>query len=255
MWSQLFLNVVKGFESSGKYQADPPFPHAILDGVFDPKAIDEVVANFPKPDPSWWKYDNPLERKFAKDNLHDEHPAIQEIVAKLQSNVFVSFIERLTGIRGLIVDHSLRGGGLHQIARGGKLDIHADYNVHPVTGLDRRVNVLLYLNPEWKEEWGGQLELWSGNASGLIKCERSILPTLGRLVVFSTTDNSYHGHPDPLTCPEGITRKSIALYYYSNGRPEEERSEPHSTIYMKRPEDPDSIEIDELRAKRTKGRL
>lgn len=255
MFSRLFLNAVKGFEATPKYASDPPFPHAVMDGVFEDHAIQSVYNNFPKPDESWWKYDNALERKFAKDDLSGEHFTVQEIVAKMQSRMFVEFIEKLTGIEGLIVDHTLRGGGLHQIARGGKLDIHADYNVHPVTKLDRRVNVLLYLNPGWKEEWGGTLELWSSNDSGLIKCERKVVPTLGRLVVFSTTDNAFHGHPDPLNCPEGITRKSIALYYYTNGRPESERSAPHSTIYKKRPGDPEDASIDQLRAERAKGRL
>ena len=124
------------------------------------------------------------------------------------------------------------GGGLHQIERGGYLKIHADFNRHPKFNLDRRLNLLLYLNENWKEEYGGHLELWNNQMTA---CVRRISPIFNRCVIFNTTDFSYHGHPEPLTCPEHVTRKSLALYYYSNGRPETERSRPHGTLTQTRP--------------------
>jgi Rps23 Pro-64 3,4-dihydroxylase Tpa1-like proline 4-hydroxylase len=152
----------------------------------------------------------------------------------------------------LVVDCQLNGGGLHQITRGGKLDVHIDYNYHPVTKLDRRLNVLLYLNSEWDSHWKGELELWDSDVQN---CPTRILPTSNRLVVFSTTEESNHGHPEPLQCPPDRTRKSIALYYYSNGRPEHETVPPHSTIFKRRPCDPVDQEQERLRELRSLKRL
>lgn len=159
----------------------------------------------------------------------------------------LDFLERLTGISGLIPDPYFTGGGVHQIERGGHLGVHADFNVYERLRLDRRLNLLLYLNRDWQEEWGGHLELWN---SGMTTCERRVLPIFNRCVIFSTTDSSYHGHPDPLRCPPHRTRRSLATYYYSNGRPVEEQSDGHSTLFRERPHE--SIM---LRSSRTARRL
>jgi hypothetical protein len=258
MFSDKFRDTLKSKVSTDTlaalYRDGKPFPHLILDDCLSGYDVWRVSEQFPKPDVSWWEYSNPLERKFAKDDLSEESDSIQKVVATLQSRQFTTFLEKVTGISGLIVDQNLRGGGLHQIARGGKLDIHLDYDVHPITKLDRRLNVILYLNHDWPSDWGGALELWSGNASGLIRCERKIAPTLGRLVVFATDGLAYHGHPDPLECPEGVTRKSIALYYYTTPEELSDRTG-HSTIYMRRPQDPDTEQMRNLRDERAKGRL
>jgi hypothetical protein len=124
--------------------------------------------------------------------------------------------------------------------------------VHPNLKLDRRVNLILYLNPGWRDEWGGHLELWNKE---MTECQAKIPPLLGNMAIFNTTSESYHGHPDPLMCPEGTIRKSIALYYWTNGRPESEQRPQHSTIYKKRPGDPDDAELDKLREQRAKGRI
>jgi Rps23 Pro-64 3,4-dihydroxylase Tpa1-like proline 4-hydroxylase len=244
-------NQIEAFNK--KYLSADPFPHIVLDDLFDDEKLFEVVEHFPDPgDTQWWRYDNVLERKLAKDDVSELHHSIRGLINELQERRFVQFLERLTGISGLITDHSLNGGGLHQIIRGGKLDIHADYNYHPISRLDRRLNVLLYLNEQWSADWGGNLELWDKDMS---RCVKSIRPLFNRLVVFSTTDTAYHGHPDPLQCPEHESRKSIALYYYTNGRPEHERSLPHSTIFKRRPLDPVIEEYEELRHKRAIRRV
>lgn len=180
------------------------------------------------------------------------HPVLREILLEMNSGAFIKFLEKLSGIEGLIPDPFYNGGGIHRIERGGKLDVHADYNVHPVTRLDRRVNVLLYLNRDWKDEYGGCLELWDKEMTA---AKARILPVFNRFAMFSTTDWSYHGHPDPLSCPEDKARMSFALYYYTNGRPENEKSEPHSTIYKKRPQDITTEEIEKMREDRSKSRL
>ena len=152
----------------------------------------------------------------------------------MNSAPFLEFLKILTGISPLISDPRLEGGGLHQIERNGFLKIHADFNVHPLYKLDRRLNLLIYLNKDWEEAYGGHFELWDREMS---RCIEKILPTFNRMVVFSTTDYSYHGHPDPLTCPPDRYRRSLALYYYTNGRPEEEKSATHSTLYQQRPKE------------------
>ncbi len=108
------------------------------------------------------------------------------------------------------------------------------FNRHEKLQLDRRLNLLIYLNKDWKEDYGGYFEMWN---TEMTRCEKKVLPIFNRCVIFSTTDFSYHGHPEPLTCPEGWTRKSLALYYYSNGRPAEEISGDHSTLFKARPQE------------------
>ena len=148
--------------------------------------------------------------------------------------MFLKFLEELTGITNLISDPSFRGGGLHSIYRGGKLGVHVDFNKHEQYGLDRRLNLLLYLNKDWREEYGGHIELWDREMK---ECVRSYLPKFNRVVIFTTTSASFHGHPEPLSCPEHMNRKSMALYYYTNGRPEEGIEECHSTVFKLRPDE------------------
>ena len=153
----------------------------------------------------------------------------------LNSEPFLEFLQILTGIQEpLISDPYFVGAGQHEIKKGGLLKVHADFNKHPTLHLDRRINVLVYLNKDWKEEYGGCFELWNEDMS---KCGKKILPYFNRIAIFNTTDFSYHGHPDPLNCPEDRSRKSLALYYYSNGRPNHEINlglENHSTLFKPR---------------------
>jgi hypothetical protein len=214
------------------YAAAHPFPHAVFDGFLPEQVLDDVLAEFPRPDQDWFAFESPLERKLASKDDSIMGPATRGLLWALNSPAFVEFLERLTGIPALVPDPHFDGGGLHQIEPGGHLKVHADFNRHPRTHLERRLNVLLYLNRDWKDEYGGALELWNQDMSS---AEQRILPYFNRVVVFSTTSTSYHGHPDPLNCPEGRTRKSIALYYYSKDRPAEEEAGAHNTLFRARP--------------------
>jgi hypothetical protein len=214
----------------GRYQTADPFPHIVLDGLFEDAALEGVLAEFPKPEEMrWMHFDSATEKKLG---FYHEHstlsPGVRAFLDALNGYEMLLWLEALTGIEGLIPDPYFGGGGLHQIESGGFLKIHADFNVHPKLKLDRRANLLVYLNHDWQEEWGGHLELW--NASMTERRQR-IAPTFNRTVVFSTTDTSFHGHPHPLQTPAGVTRKSVSLYYYTAGRPVEERSAPHDTIF------------------------
>jgi 2OG-Fe(II) oxygenase superfamily len=216
-----------------EYRTAQPFPHLVLDGLFDPDLLRAIIDEFPKPgDIEWIAYKSVREIKLASNR--DEHfgPLTRILLYHLNSAPFLSFLSEVAGIEGLVADSYFDGGGMHQIQRGGKLAIHADFNRHPMTGLDRRLNALLYLNPDWREEYGGHLELWDSDMTG---CVRKVLPVFNRMIVFGTTDCTYHGHPDPLACPEGMTRKSLALYYFSKGRPAEEVTNGHTTLFRERP--------------------
>jgi Rps23 Pro-64 3,4-dihydroxylase Tpa1-like proline 4-hydroxylase len=218
------------------YTSAKPFPHIVLENFFDPNLVDGILEEFPKPDAiRWQRFDNANEVKLASAAEASFGPLTRLFLYHLNSITFLEFLSRVTGIDNLIPDPRFEGGGLHQIVRGGKLGVHADFNKHAVYGLDRRLNLLLYLNKGWDEEYGGHLQLWNRD---MTRCEARVAPLFNRVMIFSTTDFTYHGHPDPLQCPEGMTRKSLALYYFTKGRPADEISGEHSTIFRARgPED------------------
>ena len=186
-----------------------PFPHVVFDNFFDPALLDHVLREFPAPGAiRWQRFDNAHEIKLASAAEASFGPVTRLLFYHLNSATFLQFLSAVTGIENLIPDPSFEGGGLHQIVRGGKLGVHADFNKHGQYGLDRRLNLLLYLNKDWTEEYGGNLELWDRQ---MTRCEARVLPIFNRVMVFGTTDFTYHGHPDPLQCPEGMTRRSLAL--------------------------------------------
>ncbi|MGC1393044.1 MAG: 2OG-Fe(II) oxygenase [Coleofasciculaceae cyanobacterium] len=221
-------------ENHESYQQAKPFPHVVIDDFLPEFILDNILTEFPKAgDIDWQKFENKAEKKLANKHERNMGDHTRALLYQLNSSTFIEFLETLTGIKGIIPDPHFEGGGLHQIEKGGYLKMHVDFNRHTELNLDRRLNLLLYLNKDWQKEYGGYLELWDKE---ITKCEKKILPIFNRLVIFTTTDFTYHGHPEPLTCPEGWTRKSLALYYYTNGRPAEEISgKAHSTIFRARP--------------------
>lgn len=216
------------------YSQAEPFPHIVIDDFLPESILELVLKEFPSPQKIDWKtFDNPAEKKLASTSESQMGENTKRLLWQLNSSLFIDFLEELTGIDGIIPDPHFVGGGLHQIERGGYLKIHADFNRHKRLCLDRRLNLLIYLNKDWQEEYGGHFEMWDTNMTG---CEKKILPIFNRCVIFNTTDFSFHGHPQPLNCPEDRTRKSLALYYYSNGRPDYETSGKHSTLFKDVPE-------------------
>lgn len=216
------------------YASAEPFPHAVFDGLFPEDVLDEIRGQFPPVDsPVWKEYENYHEVKQETQGEEHVSEAISQALYQFNSAPFLQFLERLTGIDNLLPDPYFLGGGLHQIPTGGKLGIHADFSQHGRLPLHRRVNALLYLNRDWREEWGGALELWDRDR---VACRRRIFPNFNRLAVFTITDWSFHGHPDPMTCPPDVTRKSIALYYFTVDRPPGETMPGKiSTLFVPRP--------------------
>ncbi len=215
------------------YQQALPFPYAQFDDFLEPAAARSAMGAFPKvQDQGWIHYVHVNEKKHGLNKMESIPPYLQEVIRALNSDAFVQHLSALTGIPGLKADPSLEEGGLHQSQRGGYLNIHADFTVHPhKRNWRRRVNLLLYLNEGWKPEYRGDLELWSRDIKA---CEARISPVFNRCVIFNTDEDSYHGLPEPIACPEDMTRKSIALYYFTE---EAVRPKKRATNYRARPGD------------------
>ena len=238
-----------------------PFSHIMFENFFNEDFLTEILNNFPDLE----KMDNSMEfntksdkKKFAT-NLEFNYPEkIHNFISFLNSYQFINFLQKLTGIEEkLIPDPYFFGGGLHQIKKGGFLKVHADFNYHPQMKLDRRLNVLIYLNKNWKDDYGGSLQLWD---SKMTRCEKKILPVFNKSVIFSTTDLSYHGNPDKINHPENISRKSIAMYYYTNGRPSNEINfklgeSAQNTLYQKRDGHEDNFDRNRIEFKKIFGKF
>jgi len=197
-----------------QYQTAAPYPHIVLENFLENWAAGKCLTEFPGiKDTGWIHYVHYNEKKHGLNKMDMLPLFIAKVIEELNSKVFLQWLERLTGIPNLLTDEVMEGGGLHQSKRGGFLNIHADFTVHPHHRTwQRRINVLVYFNPEWLAEYGGALELWERDIS---RCVEKILPIFNRCVIFNTERDTYHGHPDPMTCPEQTTRKSLALYYFT----------------------------------------
>jgi Rps23 Pro-64 3,4-dihydroxylase Tpa1-like proline 4-hydroxylase len=221
-----------------EFQSAKPFKHLVIENLFRPQFLQAVHDDFyPPNDPRWHRFKDPSRQvKLMLQSEYQLPPSVKDLIRELNAEPFLRQLSVLTGIEGLIPDPYLVGGGMHQLLRGGKLAVHADFNKHTLMKLDRRLNLLVYLNEDWPDDYGGHLELWDRD---MTRCEKRISPVFNRTVVFLTDDFSYHGNPDPVNCPEERGRKSVALYYYTNGRPAEELSPDgdHTTLFRERPDE------------------
>ncbi len=211
------------------YTENKPWPHIVIDDFIDPECLERVREEAIAVDRAR-RYAKFLDTKtthnkfaFAPDIVG---PETSRLVNFLNSGAFVSYLEKLTGISGLLTDPSYFGGGLHKIQAGGFLEVHADFNHLKRYNLERRLNLLLYLNKDWLPSYNGELELWDRPCMERVA---SVAPLFNRCVVFSTTKESLHGHPTPLATPADVDRMSIALYYYTNTW--EPAAQEHSTLY------------------------
>ena len=198
--------------------------------------LEQVLTEFPdlsKLKGTVTQFNNSKEIKLAGKGMQVLSPAALELDTYLQSDLMMSWLNELTRIKEpLISDPYLSGGGYHEIKTGGLLKVHADFNKHPKLDLDRRLNLLIYLNEDWKDEWGEALQLFEQDMDRAIQ---TVYPRFNTAVLFTTTDYTYHGNPDRLKCPEDRSRKSLAYYYFSTGRPQSETSSGvHGTIFKER---------------------
>jgi len=219
---------------AGRYGQGHPCPHVFLPDFLNHEIAAAMAEQFPGPaSDAWTQYKHANENKLGMAKRQLFPPAIAAVTDELNSPRFVDWISRLTGIPNLMADPMLEGGGLHQSGAGGYLNVHTDFSMHHFhTNWRRRVNLILYLNPGWREEWGGALELWEQKMTG---CAAKYPPLFNQALIFTTDERSLHGFPEPLTCPAGVSRKSLALYYYTIER--DKKVVAHSTDYFPRPQD------------------
>ncbi len=221
-------------ELAARYRAAAPFPSIGLPDFLDAPTALALAREFPRPDdPAWIQYKHYNENKQGTSDRARFPPLIGRAIDAFNAPEFVAWVSALTGIPGLEADPALAGGGMHQTESQGYLHVHADFTHHPYRHeLRRRVNLILYVNEGWDPAWGGAIELWNRSMAG---CEARFPPLLNHAVVFSTTEHSYHGYPDPIACPPTVTRNSLALYYYT--REDAARTPVRSTRYQARPGD------------------
>jgi hypothetical protein len=201
-------------ELAPAYRVAAPFPHAVIDGLVPDDVIGGLLDEFPGlDDAAWTRHHDRHQRKLQGHRRELHGPLTRQIIDQFMSAEFLAFLEALTGIEGLITDPSMLGGGLHQTGPAGYLNIHTDQTYEPRLRLERRVNMILYLNRDWSSSYGGDLELWDADRRS---CVTTIAPLDGRMVVFNTDTPSWHGHPRPLNCPTGTSRRSVALYYFTS---------------------------------------
>jgi hypothetical protein len=219
---------------SKQYAANQPLPHVLVRDFIDSDLAAAAAKEFPHAgSQEWIQYKHVNEKKLGLTRRDIFPKVLREIVDELNSSQFVEWLTRLTGISGLMADPSLEGGGLHQSTRGGFLNLHTDFSHHRHYGnWKRRVNLILYLNPGWQREWGGEIEFWDKR---MRSCLVKYPPLLNHALIFNTDDRFFHGFPEPVQCPENQARKSLALYYYT--RESDLKIVPRSTDYRPRPED------------------
>lgn len=215
------------------YQSKKPFRYVVIENFFIPDKAEIILQNYPAIKEGKWDGTTYIDQKnkFRKTKF-EENSVMDRVFRELNSPEFLSWLQDVTEMEDtLIGDDELFGGGLHQSINGAFLNVHVDYNIHPKTHFHRRLNVLVYMNKDWKDEYEGHLELWD-LSEGHKKLLGKYAPTFNRCVIFETNEISFHGHPKPLKTPPDVNRKSLATYYYTKTRPEHEIASDHNTIYV-----------------------
>lgn len=224
------------------YQSGEPYHHICIDNFLPMDVVEQVrtdLNNLPDSERGFDAAEEKLKSQYNPDRL----PAYsRSLFHAFNSRAFLLFLEEMTGIPHLIPDPYFVGAGIHKTLNGGYLNIHADFNVHKHMRVERRLNVLIYLNPPWQEDWGGSFEIWDKQMTSKMA---SFAPTENRMVCFSTGSDTFHGNPEPVNHPEGLPRQSIALYYYT-ATWDDSRLE-HTTIFKPRP---GSKDVSDAREKR-----
>jgi Rps23 Pro-64 3,4-dihydroxylase Tpa1-like proline 4-hydroxylase len=219
-----------------QFRSASPFPHICIDDFLDRSLAREASQAYPsysralKLGQSFSAVNENL--KVQVSDQREFPPPVKRLSDALSSPEFLRDLSAITGIERLLWDEQLTGGGMHQTASSGHLDVHVDFNRTP-RGLFRRLNILLYLNPVWKAEWGGVLELWDGHVK---QCHHALMPVLNRCVIFETSEHSFHG-VTAVRCPPSIVRKSFAAYYYTAEPGHAYAGFDHSTRFKARPQE------------------
>lgn len=201
-----------------RFETAQPFPYVVIDNLFQPSFLDRVLSDYGAGFGDWVRYNTRDEVKTGTRPNAKLGAGSRAYFDVIQRGQFTQFLSAVSGIQGLLPDPTLFGGGLHEIAPGGRFSVHTDFNKHPVTALDNRLVFITYLNKGWEASWGGALELWDSVSK---QCVDEVVPVFGRSILFAHSNASLHGHPNPVATPDGRKRRSVAAYYYTNGGVEE----------------------------------
>jgi len=199
-------------ELQKSYQNNTPFPHIVISSAIDQDMLNDIAEEVNNFQPKAQKKFYGSIKKFSESKIDILPKKTQKLLAFLNSDEFLKGITRITGIDNLISDPNYEGGGIHRTHKGGFLKVHTDFNWSFELKAYRRVNVIIYLNKDWKDDWGGECEFWSYDRETEVK---KVKPLFNNLVIFDTNDFTFHGHPFPLKCPKDCSRDSIAVYYYT----------------------------------------
>ena len=195
-----------------EFKSAEPFESVVIDNFLNKEYAEQLYKVFPENFNDWYVYENPIEVKYAFDDINRLESPLRDYFYYLSTPDIVSLFSYISGIKELEYDEYLHGAGLHSHPRHGRLQIHLDYEKHPYSGKERRLNIILFLSKDWKEEWNGHNELWG---SDLKKCIRKTAVKFNRAIIFKTNDISFHGLPEKIKCPPSLFRKSLAYYYVS----------------------------------------
>lgn len=212
------------------YSTKRPFPYGCYDNFLNSAILDGVLedlSSLPPPESNFDRAQEKFKTSYSPERLPSH---TRRLLYAMNSRPVIAFLEALTGIKGLIPDPYFMGGGIHVVSNGGHLDIHADFNHHVIMNLERRINVLIYLNKDWKKEYGGSFEIWNDDMSERVE---SFEPIFNRMCCFNTGSRSWHGNPETVNHPDGKPRQSIALYYYTATWSDARK--PHTTHFQPRP--------------------
>jgi len=190
-----------------------PYDHIIINDFINEQHYEAIQSTFPTaPNDTWWRYNTPLEVKYTYDNLAEFSPVIKNVFYALSHDIIINKLKKMFNIPNLQHDPYCHGAGLHMHPKNGRLNMHLDYEVHPITNKQRRLNIIFYLNDDWDKEWNGDTQLWN---SDMTECVVKSYPKRNTAIIFVTTEQSWHGVPDIINCPADVYRKTIAFYYVS----------------------------------------
>lgn len=232
------------------FNDNEPFRHVVIDNFFIPEVAEKLSEEFPDPNATQMHvYKNPIENKLTLNNWNLFPTCTYRAFSMFGRENFIENMKMISREYQLSFDYGLNGGGWHMHGNGGNLNVHLDYNVHPKLGDQRFINIIVYLTKDWKQEWGGGLELWSGSKNEPFCKEKTIDNEFNRAIIFDTTQNSWHGLPDSIKCPEGVYRKSIAAYFV---RPSPNKTEQRGkALFVPRSDQKDNEEVLNIIRKRS----
>ena len=222
-----------------QFRKADPFSHVLIENFVEPSFLNRLIHEFPAFDREKALNEHgEVGGKAVHENLSALGEAYRQLDELLASPDLLALISEITGIPDLLYDPEYVGGGTHENRHGQELDPHVDFNYHPTNRWHRRLNLILFLNEEWKPEWGGSLQVhsdpWERDKPDRVK---SYLPLANHCVLFETSEVSWHGFPR-IDLPENrwaLSSRSIAVYFYTKTRPKEQTAPDHSTVYVPRP--------------------